>query len=332
MTHIMEKKPATISLGHYASSDWQTGPITTNFDRKELGRLEKLVTSFGGPQQELPNNVDLQQPSIGSGTHPVYVNCFYCPPLVHKTKNPPPTQIAFQDPLHSEVNIHRLTVRTSLQQTLDHFVKFHSDRQSARVKSGHGMILPCYLCHRYFLEGKEEYNYFRYSCCLEDLRSHYFLIHSEDHLLFQLYAAIRKMIVQENIFIDLKLVDTLFLSKCMLCGINLSSQFAVKAHEKICLSKFVSSCNFFGTRLTQDFFYCKYTKQKMEEEDQQHAIAQASLFLKRASATTSPSAHGPQGKRHTTGLSSTPINHDCHTNTPYLSDDRLCRFRHLDYR
>ena len=77
MTHIMEKKPATISLGHYASSDWQTGPITTNFDRKELGRLEKLVTSFGGPQQELPNNVDLQQPSIGSGTHPVYVNCFY---------------------------------------------------------------------------------------------------------------------------------------------------------------------------------------------------------------------------------------------------------------
>ena len=310
ITHILEKKPSTISLAHYASSDWQTGPITTNFDKKEVGRLEKLVSSFP-PQQQDVVYADMHQPPIGSGGHPVYVNCFYCPPLVHKPKNNPPAQseneIAFQDPLHADVNIHRLLVKTSLQQTLDHFVKFHSDRQSARVKSGHGLILPCHLCHKYLMEGKEEYNYFRYSCCLECLRSHYVLLHSEDHLLFQLHAAIRKIIVQESVFIDLKLVDFYFLSKCMICGVNLSSQSAVKIHEKLCLSKFVSFCSFFGSRLTQDLFYCKYTKKKEEEEDRLHAITQASLFLKRASAPTPTTPATPSGQTTVTTATREPF-------------------------
>ena len=293
ITYIMEKKPSTISLAHYASSNWQTGPLTTNFDKKEIGRLEKLVSSFNNhQQQEVAGHIDLQQPATGSASYPQYVNCFYCPPYcptpTHKSKQTPPQpqDVTFKDPSHSEVNIHRLLVRTSLQESLDHFVKFHTDKQSARVKGGHGMILPCYLCHRYVMEGKEEYRFSMMACCLDDLRDHYFLVHTDDHLLFQLYNTIRKMIVQENLLIDLKLVDNYFLSTCMLCGLNLSSQIAVKVHEKFCLSKFVSSCNYFGSRLTHDVFSCKYTKKKMEEEEHQHAINQASLFLKRASAST----------------------------------------------
>ena len=292
ITFVLERKPSTISLAHYASADWKTGPLTTKLDKKEIGRLEKLVSSFNTHnQQEVSSHIDLQQPA--SGGYPTYVNCFYCPPYCtspSQKSSPQPRDVAFKDPSHADVNIQRLLVRTSLQDTLDHFVKFHSDRQSARVKGGHGMILPCYLCQRYVAEGKEEYRFSMMSCCLEDLRDHFFLVHSDDNLLFRLYTSIRKMIVQENILMDLKLVDTYFLSKCFLCGVNLSSQIAVKSHEKFCLSKFLSSCNFFGNRLTQDVFSCKYTKKKVEEEEHYHAINQASLFLKRASATTESSS------------------------------------------
>merc|ERR1712105_46262 len=119
------------------------------------------------------------------------------------------------------------------------------------------------------------------------LKDHCLLMHHEDNLLYHLYVSIRKMIVQENIMIDLKLVDMYFLAKCPMCNMNFPSQAAVKIHEKLCLSKFVTSCAFFGNRLTHDVFSCKYVKEKSEEEDQLRAINQASLFLKRASASSS---------------------------------------------
>ena len=164
---------------------------------------------------------------------------------------------------------------------MTHYTRYHTDHLDPSVKAGHGLIIPCNICRHRVMERKLEYLYYMYSCCLEDLRTHYFLLHNDDDLLLKLYNTVRQHIVTENLAVDLKLCDSYFLSRCLICGHLFPSQLSLLRHEKICLSKIVSCSSFFGLRLVEDLFFSKYAKKASEEESNLHIVNQASLFLKR---------------------------------------------------
>ena len=281
IAYLTDNTPSTISLYQYAAScNWHSSPITTNFDKKEIMKLAKFATQ--PPPQEGGSSVNLESPP--SGTHPLYFNCFLCPPFAKKCKQPAEkskNKVAFLDPSHGDVNINRLIVRTNVRNVLTHYTRYHTDHLDPSVKAGHGLIIPCNICRRRAMEGKQEYLYYMYSCCLEDLRTHYFLLHNDDDLLLKLYNTVRQHIVTENLAVDLKLCDSYFLSRCLICGHLFPSQLCLLRHEKICLSKIVSCSSFFGLRLVEDLFCSKYTKKASEEESNLHIVNQASLFLKR---------------------------------------------------
>ena len=120
-----------------------------------------------------------------------------------------------------------------------------------------------------------------YSCCLEDLKTHYHLLHSDDDNQLKLYNTVRHYIVTENLPIDLKHCDFYFLTRCVICNHNFHSQSALVRHERICLAKVITHSSFFGLRLVQSTFYNEYTKKATEQADNLHLINQAGLFLKR---------------------------------------------------
>ena len=323
LTHLLKHTPNTISLYQYtASRNWRSSPITTTFEKKEITRLEKFSKHSQTQPEGLPNNIDLAAPP--SGAHPHYVNCFVCPPFARTSKNKttstkkPNDKVAFLDPFHGDVNINRLLVKCNLGDVKSHYTKHHNNPIDPSVKAGHGFILPCNICRRHVAEGKQEYTYFMYSCCLEDLKTHYHLLHSDDDNQLKLYNTVRHYIVTENLPIDLKHCDFYFLTRCVICNHNFHSQSALVRHERICLAKVITHSSFFGLRLVQSTFYNEYTKKATEQADNLHLINQAGLFLKRIQNGDPSDTTSDEKPPTTASTTATPTT--TKSFTTYLSD------------
>ena len=257
---VNEKKIPTLSLGQYAAKENAAHCIITNFPEKEITKMKKYISSKETLELDVPV----------SGSSPVFLNCMICPPFVPKSKKSTKKN-AFSDPLHGDVNVHRILVRTSPEEVHRHYIAYHTDRSAPHSKAGHSYVFPCPTCKKLVAEGKTDYMFFMYSCCLSCLKIHRFLLHGESDILLSLYKDVREFVIQNQHSLDLKLADNIFLCKCHVCGFLFNSKVSMERHISICAARALSACAFYGHRVVPDFFSCSYTKKLSLEYEQTHA-------------------------------------------------------------
>ena len=152
---LNEKKIPTLSLGQYAAKENAAHCIITNFPEREITKMKKYLSSKEALELDVPV----------SGSSPVFLNCMICPPYVPRTKKGTKRDV-FLDPLHGDVNIHRILVRTNPEEVYRHYIAYHTDRSAPHNKAGHSYVIACPTCKKLVAEGKNDYRFYSFSCCI----------------------------------------------------------------------------------------------------------------------------------------------------------------------